>query len=70
VYLTVYDTADASDHADGKKNATSWTANTVTAAEMNGTYTDGDWMTLKFTVTSDTNDNAMLGEVTLKYNKE
>jgi len=70
VQLVVYDTADASDHDDGAKNATSWAADIVTAAELDGTYTDGDYMTLKFTMTSDTSDNAQLGEVKLKYNRE
>ena len=70
VTLTAYDTADASSYAGAKIQTAGWTANTVGSASLTGTYTDGDYMTLKFTMTADSAKNAKIGEVKLKYNRE
>ena len=68
--LTVYDTGDTSSFVDSKIQTAGWASNTVGSASLTGTYADGDWMTLKFTMTGDSGKNAKLGEVTLKYNRE
>jgi len=70
VTLTVYDTGDNSSYAGTKVQTAGWASNTVGSASLTGTYADGDWMTLKFTMTADSSKNAKLGEVTLKYNRE
>ena len=70
VTLTVYDTGDTSSFVDSKIQTAGWASNTVGSASLTGTYADGDWMTLKFTMTGDSGKNAKLGEVTLKYNRE
>ena len=70
VTLAVYDTADALDDTDTKRTANGWNAYSVPGTDLNLTYTDGDYMTLKFTMTADSSKNAKLGEVKLKYNRE
>ena len=70
VTLTAYDTNDASSYAGTKVQTAGWATNTVAAASLTGTYADGDYMTLKFTMTADSAKNAKLGEVKLKYNRE
>ncbi|MFC1621638.1 beta strand repeat-containing protein [Candidatus Omnitrophota bacterium] len=70
VTLATYDTADALDDTDTKRTANGWNADTVPGTDLDGTYTDGDYMTLKFTMTADSSKNAKLGEVKLKYNRE
>ena len=70
VTLAVYDTADALDDTDTKRTANGWNAYSVPGTDLNLTYTDGDYITLKFTMTADSSKNAKLGEVKLKYNRE
>ncbi|MDP8231029.1 MAG: hypothetical protein P9L93_08045 [Candidatus Gorgyraea atricola] len=70
VTLAVYDTADTLDDTDTKRTANGWNAYSVPGTDLNLTYTDGDYMTLKFTMTADSSKNAKLGEVKLKYNRE
>lgn len=72
VTLTVYDTNDNQDagYTPTKIKATTWTPTNIGSGSLSGTYNDIDYITLKFTMTADTNDNAMLGEVKLKYTRE
>ena len=70
VTLTVYDTGDNTSFTGTKVQDGGWAVNTVGSASLTGTYADGDWITLKFTMTADSAKNAKLGEVTLKYNRE
>jgi hypothetical protein len=72
VTLTVYGTNNTQDsgYAPTKIQTSGWTANAIGSASLTGTYADGNYMTLKFTMTADSAKNAKLGEVKLKYNRE
>jgi len=69
VTATIYDTTNTQKYTSAATiQNTSWTATSLTAANIAGTYTIGSYMTIRFKVLSDKPKNVKLGEVKLKYN--
>ena len=67
VRMQVFDTAEASDDDSGVLANTTFTTETVLGTDLGGTYTPGDYMTIRITPATDNSGQAVVGYLNINW---
>ena len=70
IKISVNDTANAEDFTTAVLANTSETAANITSANLDGTYTDGSYMTVRVVVTATSGNNAYMGPIDFNWYEE